>query len=222
MLVSFVEAFVSFPLPVTDAKGQSPACPRLPIQENLPLKRGVLASSSEELRNRPLEFDCLDLLNRAMESFSQCYKLQIAQKRQEKQMKQNLQGESSTTMDEDEDEGGVSLVNNQTSSRQDYRWATIVESVTDDIIIDTLLAELQCLTTMCSLILVASPSVGEVLNFIAGYSDEILDNNVLPRYVTRSREPDRTFETILTRANFRAAFADVNFRTFLPKSRITS
>lgn len=137
-------------------------------------------------------------------------------------MKQNLQGESSTTMDEDEDEGGVSLVNNQTSSRQDYRWATIVESVTDDIIIDTLLAELQCLTTMCSLVLVASPSVGEVLNVIAGYSDEILDNNVLPRYVTRSREPDRTFETILTRANFRAAFADVNFRTFLPKSRITS
>ena len=52
----------------------------------------------------------------------------------------------------DTDGGGVSLVGNSPSPVEEEQWAAILEPVTYDTLLDTLLAQLQCLTTFSSLL----------------------------------------------------------------------
>jgi hypothetical protein len=92
------------------------------------------------------------------------------------------------------------------SASQDERWATIVESVTNDTLLDTVLAQLETLTTLCGLM---TADEGRGLAWIEEYSTGLL-NNKLPAYVQGT---DREEEAALTRANFIAALADANFRS---------
>ena len=97
--------------------------------------------------------------------------------------------------------GGSSI----TQPAEEERWATIVEPVTNDTLLDTVLAQLETLTLLCELI---TADEGRVLTWIEEYSTGLLTTK-LPAYVAGT---DREEEAALTRANFIAALANANFR----------
>jgi hypothetical protein len=108
---------------------------------------------------------------------------------------------------EDED-GGVSITQYESSTSseppQDDRWATIVEPITNDTLLDTGLAQLQTLTTLCGLI---NADAGKGLAWVEEFAS--LLTSKLPAYLSGT---GREFEAGLARANFTAAAADANFR----------
>lgn len=88
---------------------------------------------------------------------------------------------------------------------QDDRWATILEPVTNDTLLDTLLAQLDTLITLCGLI---NADAGRGLAWVEEYASTLLTTK-LPAYLT---DTGREAEAGLTRANFIAAAAEANFR----------
>jgi hypothetical protein len=92
-----------------------------------------------------------------------------------------------------------------TTQTTEERWATIVEPVTNDTLLDTVLAQLETLTLLCELI---TADEGRGLAWIEEYSTGLLTTK-LPAYITGT---DREEEAALTRANFIAALANANFR----------
>jgi tetratricopeptide (TPR) repeat protein len=91
-------------------------------------------------------------------------------------------------------------------AEQEERWATIVEPVTNDTLLDTVLAQLETLTTLCGLV---TADEGRGLAWIEEYSAGLM-NDKMPAYV---KGTDRKEEAALTKANFIAALADATFRS---------
>jgi hypothetical protein len=85
------------------------------------------------------------------------------------------------------------------------RWATIVEPVTNDTLLDTVLAQLETLTLLCELI---TADEGRGLAWIEEYSTGLLATKL----TAYTKGTDREEEAALTRANFIAALANANFR----------
>jgi hypothetical protein len=92
-----------------------------------------------------------------------------------------------------------------TQPAEEERWATIVEPVTNDTLLDTVLAQLETLTLLCELV---TADEGRGLAWIEEYSTGLLTTK-LPAYIAGT---DREEEAALTRANFIAALANANFR----------
>ncbi|RDW83437.1 hypothetical protein BP5796_04928 [Coleophoma crateriformis] len=147
--------------------------------------------------------DGLPLLEEAIELFQRCLALQEYQHTESMSQAEGMEAEEPDVPD-DED-GGASLADPE-EPPQDARWATIVEPVTKDTLLDTLLAQLETLTTLCGLLNV---DAGRGLSWIEEYSESLI-NQKLPEYV---KDTDRAAEATLTRANFIAAIAEANFRT---------
>jgi tetratricopeptide (TPR) repeat protein len=99
-------------------------------------------------------------------------------------------------------EGGSSST---TELVEEERWATIVEPVTNDTLLDTVLAQLETLTLLCEII---TTDQGRGLAWIEEYSTNLLTTK-LPAYLPST---DRDEEAALTRANFISALANANFR----------
>jgi hypothetical protein len=74
----------------------------------------------------------------------------------------------------DTEDGGVSL-SNASVMPQDDRWATIVEPVTNDTILDTLLIQLETLTSMIKALPVGHTAA---LEYASGYAASILDERL--------------------------------------------
>ena len=83
-----------------------------------------------------------------------------------------------------------------------------MEPVTNDTLLDTLLAQLETLTTLCNLI---TSDSGRGLAWIEEYSRSLLDDK-LSLYLQGSTT-GRQADAALTRANFIASLADANFRS---------
>ena len=86
------------------------------------------------------------------------------------------------------------------------QWAAIVEPVTKNTLVDTAVAQLDTLTTLCNL-LTFNPSGGGV-GWVQEYSAELVQTR-LPTYVEGS---DRQYEAGLARAKFIAAMHEVLYR----------
>jgi hypothetical protein len=69
----------------------------------------------------------------------------------------------------DTEDGGASLTPNEP---QDDRWATIVEPITNNTLLDTVLAQVETLTLLCNLIPASSEPT--LLTFITEYSANLL------------------------------------------------
>ncbi|KAK6605391.1 hypothetical protein H4I95_05197 [Botrytis cinerea] len=95
----------------------------------------------------------LALLEEAIELFQRCLTLQEYQ-----YTESQTQAESAPISDDDPDmeEGGVSLSNPNSEPPQDDRWASIVEPVTLETLLDTVVAQLQTLAILCGLVLTAA------------------------------------------------------------------
>ena len=140
-----------------------------------------------------------------MELFNQCLTIQ------EKSFEQ-FQTPPSIDEDMDNDaEGGVSIpASEQAPSSQQQeseQWAQIVEPITYDSLIDTILAQLESLTLLCSKL--TNP---KSLSTIDKHTSDLLPK--LDAYLQQfdKTTSERMSEVALTRANFQASFADARFR----------
>lgn len=145
----------------------------------------------------------LALLEEAIELFQRCLALQEYQ-----YTESQTQAGFVPTSDDDPDmeEGGVSLSDSNSQPPQDDRWASIVEPVTLETLLDTVVAQLQTLAILCGLVNV---DAGRGLAWIEEYSTTLIGQK-LQAYLEGT--VDRQQEAGLARSNFIAALADANFR----------
>lgn len=122
----------------------------------------------------------LQLLEEALELFSQCLAKQEEQT--QASLAQSASPEEDDAMDaaDDDDEGGVSL-SDASSVPQEERWASIVEPVTNDTILDTLLIQLETLT---SLVKALPQGHTDALDFVSKYAAEILDTRSVYSHIS--------------------------------------
>ncbi|QSZ35581.1 hypothetical protein DSL72_008451 [Monilinia vaccinii-corymbosi] len=147
--------------------------------------------------------DNLALLEEAIELFQRCLTLQEYQYTQSQAQAGFVPTSES---DPDSEEGGAPLSDANSQPPQDDRWATIIEPVTLDTLLDTLIAQLQTLTLLCGLVNV---DAGRGLPWIEEYSSPLIGQK-LPNYLQGTT--DREQEAGLAKSNFVAALADANFR----------
>jgi tetratricopeptide (TPR) repeat protein len=92
------------------------------------------------------------------------------------------------------------------SGEEQEQWAMIVEPVTKNTLVDTAVAQLETLTTLCNL-LTSNPGAGGV-GWVQEYSSELVHSR-LPAYAEGS---DRQYEAALARAKFICALNDLLYR----------
>ena len=167
----------------------------------------VLTSIVEAISDSPtpISIDPIPLLEESLELFQRCLTLQELQHTESLAQQEAISQEA----EPDNEDGGVSINQDASSTSsepaQDDRWATILEPVTNDTLLDTLLATLETLTTLCGLI---NADAGKGLAWVEEYASSLLTTK-LPAYLT---DTGREQDAGLTRANFMAAAADANFR----------
>ena len=167
----------------------------------------VLTSIAEALddSNSP-PHTLIPLLEEAVELFNQCLTIQ------EKSFADFQAPPADSDMDQDTDaEGGVSIPTSEqaptTQQKESEQWAQIVEPITYDSLIDTILAQLESLTLLCSKL-----TDKKSLSTIEKHTSDLLPK--LDEYLQQSNTttPERLSEVRLTRANFEASAADAQFR----------
>lgn len=153
-----------------------------------------------------VSIDPIPLLEESLELFQRCLTLQELQHTESLAQEDFISQEHG---EPDNEDGGVSINQDASSTSseppQDDRWATILEPVTNDTLLDTLLAQLETLTTLCGLI---NADAGRGLAWVEEYASSLLTTK-LPAYLSGT---NREAEAGLTVANFTAAAADANFR----------
>ena len=153
--------------------------------------RSINHSHADDLRN----------LQEALEFFQRCLSLQ------EHQLRQNKGFAESTAA------SPVEIHNGKSETDQDSRpditqeevWVSIEEPITNDSLIDTVLAQIGTLATVCNLV---SAHGNESTGWIEEYYRETLQN----RLNLLSDESERLEEINLVKAKFVAAYADTCFR----------
>ncbi|KAJ5603326.1 hypothetical protein N7537_006282 [Penicillium hordei] len=94
----------------------------------------------------------------------------------------------------------------ESAGEEQEQWAMIVEPVTKNTLVDTAVAQLETLTTLCNL-LTSNPGGGGV-GWVQEYSSELVQSR-LPAYAEGS---DRQYEAALARAKFICALNDLLYR----------
>lgn len=104
--------------------------------------------------------------------FQRCLALQEYQYTESQAQAAAAAASQDASMDDSEipdtETGGASLASDEP---QDDRWATIVEPITNNTLLDTLLAQVETLTLLCNLIPVSSEPT--LLTFINEYSTNL-------------------------------------------------
>ena len=95
-------------------------------------------------------------------------------------------------------------VMNESRSVKDVQWASIVEPVTKETLLDTVIAQLETLTSICSII---GPEGHTGLEWVGEYYSTALQGK-LPMYANRTGKEN---EAALVKARFRCAFSDARF-----------
>ena len=154
----------------------------------------------ERRRSTDDPLQALRVVQEALELFKRCLTLQ------EFQITQARVGPASSTThtEHDYDSGTVSGNGVGSGTISEEAWVSVEEQVTVDSLVDTILAQLETLTTLCTL----TTSQGSVnLSWIEEYhrtASEKLSSLV--------QDTKRAREASLTNAKYMAAFADASFR----------
>ncbi|KAH0537397.1 hypothetical protein FGG08_005796 [Glutinoglossum americanum] len=166
---------------------------------------------SEGRRSAPESKDeALGLLEEAVELFQRCLTLQEYQFSESQAQMEGVA--DATEQNTQQIQDGDALMGDATSTAassveatEDERWATIVEPVSLDTLLDTSLAQLGALAALCGL---AISEAGSGLAWIEEYSANLIQNKIS----AIAKSTDRQKEVALAKANFMCALADVCFR----------
>jgi tetratricopeptide (TPR) repeat protein len=144
--------------------------------------------------------EALGFFQEALTHFNRCLDLQQLQMSEIDE--QHSRMNDKMTISEADNAGLAERVEQRTS---DERWAMILEPVTSSTLIDTVIAQLETLTALCSLL----GSYGQSeLQWINRY----YDGNLRDKVMVCAGASERKHETLLAKARFTSALTDVAFR----------
>ncbi|KAL2828140.1 hypothetical protein BJY01DRAFT_133213 [Aspergillus pseudoustus] len=170
----------------------------------------VLTSLAETVADtkRPVEEQlnqAVKFLQEAIELFQRCLVLQelryTEMQEEIRQMETGEFGQSKQIQDVQEMPDA-----SEKEGTEQEQWAAVVEPVTKDTLVDTAVAQLDALSTLCNL-LTYDPGVG--LNWVEEYSTELLQEKINV-YV---QDSNRQYEAALARAKFNSALNEVLYRS---------
>ncbi|KAI1860246.1 hypothetical protein JX265_005839 [Neoarthrinium moseri] len=172
----------------------------------------VLTSIAEELATEDIDNfgkEALKLLEEALELQAKCFSVQetthaefLEQERLANEQSGIAEGEEEPVVSEETAE--------QESSNEDDQWATVEEAVTYDTLVDTLVAQLNTLTTLCQLLNDASGSIpSHVLPMIENYSSKYIQKI----QAISQHTPERLHEIALSKAKFTSSLLEAGFRS---------
>jgi hypothetical protein len=171
----------------------------------------VLTSIAEEVANDDNfpDADALKLLEEALELQNRCLAIQEL-KYEESLEHERLAKKQAAESDLEDTVSGPEESSDQATSDQEEEWFAIVEPVTHDTLIDTVVAQLGTLTTLCS-ILGSSPESAppSTLPWIEEYSTKLVQK--LP--IISADKPERLQEIALSKANFVSALLEAGFKS---------
>lgn len=154
--------------------------------------------------------DPLHLYQEALEFFQRCLSLQEYQFTQS-EAEANASARGSMDVEEEEEEAAD--INNEKAPdgpdgdpTDEDGWAIVMESVTRSTLLDTLLAQVETLTSVCGLF--GNRGVDD-----SAWVEQYYDNLLHERLMTAGKETGRQREVALTKAKLRCALADVGFST---------
>lgn len=151
--------------------------------------------------------EALRFLQQGLELFQRCLTVQEFQFTESQEMMQ-MGDEDAPGTGDDDGSGGIEMISNSSEATEDERWASVLEPVTKDTLVDIAIAQLQTLSTACGLLISDS---GSGLAWQEEYSNNLLRGK-LATYVEGT---DRQPEIDLARANFTSALAETSYRTGL-------
>lgn len=145
--------------------------------------------------------EALHLFQEALEIFQRCLGIQ------EFQLTEQVTVADENSIEEDGE--NLDMVSSSTSeTSENGRWATIVEPVTKDILVDTALAQLETLAAVCNLV----GSEGRNRNHLA-WIEEYYRNILRDKIALYVDGTDRHQEAARIRAKFLCALLDASFRS---------
>lgn len=144
------------------------------------------------------KFEALRHLREALELFQRCLVLQEFRYTESQEQTGMLEGDAGSRVEESETMSSQSLPKEE--------WAAVVEPVTKGTLVDTAVAQLEALTTLCGLLTI---DPGSGLAWVEEYSSDLLRTKI----AAYAEGTDRQHEVSLARAKFWSALTEVSYRT---------
>ncbi|KAL8770598.1 MAG: hypothetical protein Q9209_003666 [Squamulea sp. 1 TL-2023] len=172
---------------------------------------GELISEGRYRRHDAASTDPLHLFQEALEFFQRCLSLQENQfselEPESNESKQQLMEIDESTIDTS-DKAALNDPLSNTKSPDEDAWAMIMEPVTKQALMDTLLAQVDTLTSICGL-----SSARRIEN--ASWIESYYRSSLHDKLNLFSKETNQDHEAALATAKYRCAIADVNFNAAL-------
>ena len=160
----------------------------------------VLSEGSASLRVNKAE--ALKAFQEALELFQRCLSVQEFQYSQTQEQEQEADI-SASNIAQAQDE--LSRTDSPASrASEDEQWASIIRPTTKSTLLDTTIAQIETMTSLCSLLVTEDPNG---LAWIEEYSNEILK-----KAADLMVGSEKGFEVTMARANFISAYTDASFR----------
>ena len=171
----------------------------------------MLTSLAEELTNskHPSEdrvSQAIQCIQEALELFQRCLLLQELHYTESEEEAKQLEAQSPQGDIHYEEETQEEDDNVENTREPQEQWAAIVEPVTKNTLVDTAVAQLETLTTLCNL-LTFNPGIG--LAWVEEYPHDLLEAKIAA-YVDGS---ERRYEASLAYAKYASALNEVLYRS---------
>ncbi|CAL3964998.1 unnamed protein product [Diplocarpon coronariae] len=186
----------------------------------------IFTSLSENSADLAEGLGPLHLTQEALRLFQQCLEVQEKQAQAsaaeaEEADSTFVAANSSQSQDTiDTEQGGVSLavessidVGEDKEPVKDERWAIIVEPVTNDVLLDTALAQLEALTQMCGLIV---DDHQDAILWIQTYAKDLIQTKLRAFTIGTNR----SIEANIARAAFVSALTNLQFQAHILSAKI--
>lgn len=159
---------------------------------------------SEQRQAPHQQQEAMEWLREALELLQRCLSLQELKLTESEEMKAGAGAEEPTAGDDDsmQQEGRES----SSESAEQEEWVAVIEPITKSTLVDTAIAQLETLATLCGLLTFEH---GSVVAWIDEYSSSLLKERIAS-YIEGT---GRQHELLLARAKFIAAMADVSYRS---------
>ena len=161
----------------------------------------LVEASTELKHSADNQINGMRFLQEALGLFQRCLSLQESQIMQSEEEHATSKEDTS-----DNDDGGTATrTDTAEGATSEEAWASIEEPVTRNSLIDTVIAQLETLTTICSLVISQG---GDNLDWVEEYYSNMLKDKI----TLLVHDTERVQEASLANAKFIAAFSDASFR----------